>query len=202
MRAFLAVILTVVLSGCSVNRIWYGSDVARLSFVRLNGVLDRHGNVTDVNIESASSSGDKSPGTDKHLGALIAWSPEFNAAFISRSGHGCIQPATYSKSNSGSAEVPAELISKGIASGSLKGDFSQALDKLISVSDQSTFLSIGVYGLCQMHANGALTDVQLTQLTQVLFEKAATLQGSRTSHNSPESDGVTSEGNVGVSNQP
>lgn len=201
MRIFFILFLVASLTGCSANRIWYGSDVARLSFVRLTGVVDDQGNVTDVKIQSASSASEQSSGTDKHLGALIAWSPEFNAAFISRSGHGCIQPATYSKTNSGNAAIPAELISKGVASGSLTGDFSQALDKLISVSDQSTFLSIGVYGLCQMHANGGLTQEQLTQLTKVLFEKAVTLKGS-VLLNGPENNTEVSEGSDPADGQP
>lgn len=195
MRVFLVILIGVMLSGCSANRIWYGSDVARLTYVRLTGVVDDQGNVTSVKIESTSTSGENESGKDKHLGALIAWSPEFNAAFISRSGHGCIQPATYSKTNSGNAEIPAELISKGIASNSLTGDFSQALDKLISVSDQSTFLSIGVYGLCQMHANGGLSQAQLTELTEALFEKAASLKGSSGSSGNSGSDAGNGEEN-------
>ncbi len=163
---------------------WYGSDVARLSFVRLQGIVDEQGNVTDIKIERSSAPTETAK-NQKHLGALIAWSPEFNAAFISRSGNGCIQPATYSKTNSANASVPAEIISSGVASGSITGDFSQALEKLITVTDQSTFLSIGVYGLCQLHANGGLSDAQLTELTKVLFEKAASAKGSAEKKDNP-----------------
>jgi hypothetical protein len=178
MKTIAIVVLITLISGCSANRIWYGSDVARLSYVKVNGVVDAQGNITGIELEKRIGSGDENTVDEKHIGALIAWSPEFNAAFISQGGKGCIQPATYSKTNSGSAELPAEIISSGVASGSIKGDFSQALEKLITVSDQSTFLSIGVYGLCQLHANGGLTQAQLSELTQELFEKASTANGS------------------------
>ena len=174
-------ILVILLSGCSANRVWYGSDVARLSYVKLNGIVDKEGNFKGIELEKSVGSESDDTIDEKHIGALIAWSPEFNAAFISRGGKGCIQPATYSKTNSGSAELPAKIISSGVTSGSIKGDFSQALEKLITISDQSTFLSIGVYGLCQLHANGGLTQDQLADLTQELFEKAASANGSKVS---------------------
>lgn len=182
------IVLVTLISGCSANRIWYGSDVARLSYVKVNGVVDDQGNIQGIELENAVGSDDENTVDEKHIGALIAWSPEFNAAVISRGGKGCIQPATYSKTNSGSAELPAEIISSGVASGSIKGDFSQALEKLITVSDQSTFLSIGVYGLCQLHANGGLTQAQLAELTQELFEKASTANGSDQSRNAENTE--------------
>ncbi|EUC68868.1 hypothetical protein Y017_04160 [Alcanivorax sp. 97CO-5] len=199
MNKIAIVVLITLISGCSANRIWYGSDVARLSYVKVNGVVDDQGNIKDIELKKAVGPEDENTVDEKHIGALIAWSPEFNAAFISRGGKGCIQPATYSKNNSGSAELPAEIISSGVASGSIKGDFSQALEKLITVSDQSTFLSIGVYGLCQLHANGGLTQTQLAELTQELFEKASTANGSDKSKNIENTESgaevETAEGN-------
>lgn len=184
MKKIAIIILATLISGCSANRIWYGSDVARLSYVKVNGVVDDQGDFKGIKLEESIVSEDENTIDEKHIGALIAWSPEFNAAFISHGGKGCIQPATYSKNNSGSIELPAEIISSGVESGSLKGDFSQALEKLITVSDQSTFLSIGVYGLCQLHANGGLTSEQLAELTQELFEKASEANGSEQSEKS------------------
>ena len=187
MKVLFTILLVVLVTGCSANRIWYGSDVARLSYVLLEAELDDYGNIKSVELKTSPSASKDDGKNKKHLGALMAWSPEFNAAFISKSGNGCIQPATYSKTNSANASVPAEIISSGISSGSVTADFSQALEKLITVTDQSTFLSIGVYGLCQLHANGGLTEAQLTTLTKVLFEKAASAQGS--------SDGEDDSGN-------
>ncbi len=178
MKVLFTILMIALVTGCSANRIWYGSDVARLSYVLLEAELDDDGNVTRIDLKTSPSASNDDGKNKKHLGALMAWSPESNAAFISKSGNGCIQPATYSKTNSANASAPAEIISSGVSSGNVTADFSQALEKLITVTDQSTFLSIGVYGLCQLHANGGLTDVQLTSLTKVLFEKAASAQGS------------------------
>jgi hypothetical protein len=181
MKKIAIIVLITLISGCSASRIWYGSDVARLSFVKVNGVLDANGKYTGIELEESVGTEDENAVDQKHIGALIAWSPEFNAAFISRGGKGCIQPATYSKTNSGSAELPAKIISSGVESGHIKGDFSQALENLITVSDQSTFLSIGLYGLCQLHANNGLTGEQLAKLIQELFEKASSANGSNQS---------------------
>lgn len=178
MKILITILMVLFVAGCSANRIWYGSDVARLSYVLLEAELDDEGNVKSIELKTSPSNSNDNAKSKKHLGALMAWSPEFNAAFISKSGNGCIQPATYSKTNSANASIPAQIISSGVSSGNVTADFSQALEKLITVTDQSTFLSIGVYGLCQMHANGGLTQAQLTQLTSALFEKAATAHGT------------------------
>jgi hypothetical protein len=193
MKAFAILVALALLAGCSANKIWYGSDVARISYVMLEAELDDDGNVTRVDIKTAPTEKSESGKNKKHLGALMAWSPEFNAAFISKSGNGCIQPATYSKTNSANTSIPAEIISSGVTKGDVTADFTQALEKLITVTDQSTFLSIGVYGLCQLHANEGLTDAQLTSLTELLFEKAAAAQGSMNSNNNiPKANDNTS----------
>lgn len=185
MKVLWVVIASIFICGCSVYKGWFGSDMPVITKISIEGVIGPDGKVVDTALMysreekvTGSSSRSVSSTRNAHIGALIAWSPEFNAAFISSGGKGCIQPATYAKSNSGSVEVPASLIKQGIDSGNLTGDFSQALDKLITVTDQSTFLSMGLFGLCQMHANGGLTDAQLTQLTAILFEKAASMKAA------------------------
>ena len=174
-KILIIIFIALTSSGCSATKMWYGSDKPLMSFIVLEAELDNDGNVASVKAKELGE-GSKSK-NKKHLGALMSWSPEFNAAFISKSGNGCIQPATYSKNNSASANIPAELISSGASSGSISASFSQALDKLINVTDQSTFLSIGIYGLFQLHANDALTNEQVTKLTLELFAKAAAANG-------------------------
>lgn len=178
LRAVLpAILFALTSSGCSVTKMVYGSDKPLMSFIVLEAELDNDGKIKSIKAKEEAGNGSKDK-HKKHLGALMSWPPEFNAAFISKSGNGCIQPATYSKNTSAGASLPAEILSAGVKSGTIAVNFSETLDKLITVTDQSTFLSIGMYGLCQLHANNALTAEQVTTLTLELFAKAATANGS------------------------
>ena len=108
------------------------------------------------------------------IGYLIAWSPEFNAAFVGKSGKGCIQPATYVRLTGGSASLPADIIG-GAAGGNLSGTYSQTLDKLITVTNQTTLFSIGMYGLCQLNAGGGISKEEMAKLTADLIKRVISM---------------------------
>ena len=153
----------IFLSGCSAYKTWYGSDKPMMSFVVLDGYGDiQHG------IDGITEEGNNNP----LKGYVITWSPEFNGAFVTSSGKGCIQPAMYATTASGDAAIPTEIFTQG-TSGSLTGKYEEALEKLIKVTDQSTFLSIGMYGICQLAAAGGLSQDDTAELVALLFEKAA-----------------------------
>ncbi|WP_394245654.1 hypothetical protein [Vibrio astriarenae] len=155
----------VYLNGCSAHKMWYGSDKPMMSFV----IVDGHGEVQH-----------EAPLGEKTIqGYIITWSPEYNGAFVSSSGKGCIQPAMYATTASGEAAVPTEIFTQGL-SGSLTGAYEEALDKLISVTDQSTFLSIGMYGICQLSAADGLTAADTAELVKLLFEKASSSKNEQT----------------------
>ncbi len=169
MRLIIILILSVtVLSGCSAYKVWYGSDKPMMSFVIVDGDgnvqhgLDKHGNQIQMQM----------PESNAVQGYIITWSPEYNGAFVTSTGKGCIQPAMYATSASGEAAIPTEIFTKG-AAGSLSGKYAEALDKLITVTDQSTFLSIGMYGICQLSAAGGLSQSDTANLVKLLFEKAS-----------------------------
>ncbi|EKT4478396.1 hypothetical protein QEL91_004122 [Pseudomonas putida] len=151
--------LAVSLSGCSAYKIWYGSDKPMMTYVI----------VKDGQVVAGLQESQQPP--REIQGYIISWSPEYNAAFVSASGKGCIQPAMYAVTQSGDASIPAEIFTQGLA-GSVSGNYKEALEKLISVTDQSTFLSIGMYGICQLAAADAITPEDTAALVQTLFEKA------------------------------
>lgn len=151
-----------VLTGCSAHKMWYGSDKPSMSFVVVDGKGD---------VQHAFDKNGK-PISQGVQGYIITWSPEYNGAFVSSSGKGCIQPAMYATTASGEAAIPTELFTSGLT-GSVEGTYAEALDKLISVTDQSTFLSIGMYGICQLAAADALTKAESAALVKLLFEKAS-----------------------------
>lgn len=163
MRAFIkstvTLIFVTILSGCSAYKMWYGSDKPMMSYV-----IVKDGKVMNGALPAGQ--------TQEIQGYIISWSPEYNAAFVSSSGKGCIQPAMYAVTESGEASIPTEIFTSGLT-GSVTGDYKEALEKLIAVTDQSTFLSIGMYGICQLAAADALTKEDSALLVKTLFEKAS-----------------------------
>lgn len=148
--------VSFLFSGCSAYKAWYGTDKPMMSYVIVK--------------ESENKSTDVKP---KIEGYIITWSPQFNGAFVSSSGKGCIQPAIYAVSESGEAAIPTEIFTQGTADKDLQAKYAESLEKLITVTDQSTFLSIGMYGICQLAAAGSLDANQTSELVKLLFEKAA-----------------------------
>lgn len=155
------IVATSMICGCSAFKMWYGSDKPMMSYV----IVDDDGGVHAKAIEDKASAGKR--------GYVITWSPEYNGAFVNRTGKGCIQPAIYATTASGQASIPTEIFTKGASSGSLEGKYSEALEKLITVTDQSTFLSIGMYGICQLSISDGLNQQQAAELVKLLFEKAS-----------------------------
>ncbi|WP_152547650.1 hypothetical protein [Nitrincola lacisaponensis] len=84
-RIAMLLLALIFLSGCSAHRIWYGSDKPQMSVA----LIDNKGNVIlkDRQLREGSIV----------EGYVIAWSPEYNAAFVSASGKGCVQPAVYAR---------------------------------------------------------------------------------------------------------
>lgn len=160
-------ILAIGLPGCSAHKIWYGSDKPMMSYVI----------VKDGKAEAGFTEGTLPQ--REITGYIISWSPEYNAAFVSASGKGCIQPAMYAVTESGDAAIPLEVFTKG-STGSLSGNYKEALEKLIAVTDQSTFLSIGMYGICQLAAADALTQEAAAELVNTLFVKAGETEARET----------------------
>ena len=163
MKLFTILLAALLLNGCSAYKIWYGSEKPVMSYVFFND----DGTVTE-----------KAKLGAELKGYIVTWSPEFNGAFVSNTGKGCVQPAIYAKTDSGEVSIPTEVFSNISGSGNLSAEYAEALEKLVSVTDQSTFLSIGMYGICQLSAADLMTKEQTAEVVKILFEKAANAKGS------------------------
>lgn len=143
----------LALSGCSVFQVWYGETKPMMTFAEL-------------------------PSESK----LFVWSPKNNAAFVNSTGQGCVQGAEVFHEKSGSVDISNELLSvlKGIQ---LSSD-SSSEEKAIAVSvaneivnlrtntERNTYLSIGMFGLCQLHANGGVSNEELLELVSQLINSS------------------------------
>lgn len=180
MKLLITAISCISISSCSAYKAWYGNDLPVMSSIALRAKMDSE------NVQITTSDLD-APLADNevHLGALISWSPNYNAAFIGKNGAGCVQPAAYAITKEGGVTVPTEVVSmllkaeSGAGSEGVSANYSEALEKLVTVSDQSTFFSIGSYAICQLSANDLLTQEQSAQLMSSLIIRAATLNGSK-----------------------
>lgn len=153
LKAITAVATTVILSGCSAFGSWYGETKPMMTFAEL---------------PSKST--------------LFVWSPKNSAAFVNAEGKACVQGADVFHEKSGSVDVSNELLGilKGVQLSSESSSDEKALaislaNDIISLktnSERTTYLSIGMFGLCQLQANGGITNQELLTLASELIESS------------------------------
>lgn len=147
----IVIVLSVgVLSGCSAFSTWYGETKPMMTFAEL---------------PSKST--------------LFVWSPKNSAAFVNAEGKACVQGAEVFHEKSGSVDVSNELL--GILKGVQLSSESSSDEKAIAISlandiislktnsERTTYLSIGMFGLCQLQANGGITPAELLTLVSELI---------------------------------
>lgn len=124
------------------------------------------------------------------IGTLFVWSNDVNAGMVYESGHVCMQRAMTMEAmtGGGSASVPSSLVSlseaarTALAEGdsesaiAISGAISQAATALSTTTERTAFLDIGMFYLCQLEANRAITPDQSAMLTQQLIRDAATIR--------------------------
>jgi len=176
MKIILMTLCFVGLSGCSAYSMWYGSDKPVMSYV----FFKEDGTVTTEFTQQDRA---------ELQGYIVTWSPEYNGAFVSNTGRGCVQPAIYAKTKSGEASLPTEVFAKLAGSSDITVSYAEALEKLVSVTDQATFLSIGMYGICQLSAADMLNSNQTSEVVKLLLEKAAGIKGTPTTATSTSTGG-------------
>ena len=172
-----------ILTGCSVHKIVNGSDKPGVAYVSLNDFGDIESNakafgysddllsnsVKDKIIDDKKLSADKLVDLLTQIDGLtqkdtlFIWGADYNGAMINKDGQTCMQAASYARSTESSLDISASLLKvlKGI-------DLNNDNDKLIALkitesittlqatSQQSTYLSAGLFGICILHANNAL----------------------------------------------
>lgn len=170
LRLLFLSLLTSTLIGCSWAEVKNGTKFPLMNTV----VVTKDGN-GKVGLRALGDAATSDAAGDV-LGYIIVWSPEFNGAFVGVDGKGCVQPAAYVNSKSGEIGIPANLITE-VAKGEVKGSYEETMRPLISVSQQQTYMSIGMYGLCQLVVAGGITDA--TQVAQDLIKNAVEISNTQ-----------------------
>lgn len=121
------------------------------------------------------------------VGTLFVWSNDVNAGVIFEDGDVCMQRAMTMRSMSarGETSIPASIVSAASAleaaaaddneqaAIALSGAISQAAAALSTTTERTAFLDIGMFYLCQLHANDAITGAESAALTAQLIRDAA-----------------------------
>ncbi|QTC91758.1 hypothetical protein [Brevundimonas goettingensis] len=145
------------------------------------------------------------------IGSLFVWSNDVNAGMITRNGEVCMQRAMTTRTSSfgGSASAPSSLIdlSKAARTAADKGDeaaaiqlaaaYREAAASLSTTTERTAFLDIGMFYICQLEANGAISQSQAALLTQQLIRDTATMvpvTGSLVASTSPTLPSITASG--------
>ena len=157
---FLATVFSVVgFSGCSYHQLSHGETKPHVSFAEL-----KNGN---------SVEGSK----------IFVWSPKNNSAISNTSGKGCMQGADVFHNEDVSIDIGNKLLE--LVNGIALSKNTSAEDKLVAIdtvskivqlktnTERNTYLSLGMFGLCQLNANGGLSNTELLQLVGQLIETSA-----------------------------
>lgn len=188
----LTAILSVVnFSGCSVAEISRGETKPHISFVQLeNGkIIATNNGDSEEEINKVESKPKGNVPNDKHIlnkdVIIFSWSPKNNAAIINREGKGCIQGADVFHNQDINMDISNDLLKlvKGIA---IDANASTS-DKLLAIktvsqiiqlktsTERTSYLSIGMFGLCQLYANGKLSEADLKTLVEKLITESVNI---------------------------
>lgn len=117
-------------------------------------------------------------------GGLSVWNSDLTAAVENRRGDVCMQKALTAKAISNKAEVKISdavlKIAQGIPSTAsaqelinFQNSMSQTLAILTTTTERTAFLESGLFYICQLSINNALTKEQVFFLTKKLIEDSA-----------------------------
>ncbi|GGK54531.1 hypothetical protein [Amphritea balenae] len=182
------------ISGCSVHQAWNGDKKPGLSYAS----IDKMGKVSSNSIsatliketfEKLIAEGDKQKiakflAETSDRSTLFIWSAEYNGAMVNGSGQTCLQAASYARSTNTTVDISSSLLNL-LTQIDLNSDnendkllalsVMEAITNLTSSSEQSTYLSAGLFGLCLLQANGGLSEAQVESSIAKLIE-ASTLK--------------------------
>jgi len=131
-------------------------------------------------------------GPKKTIGTLFVWSNDVNAGVIYQDGKICMQRAMTARAASASldasanANAPANVLASMTAAAakaseagnveaaaSLSAAIAQTATALSATSERTAFLDIGMFYICQLSANGRLTEPETQRLSLQLVQSAA-----------------------------
>ncbi len=154
-----AMLGAVNFSGCSFAEIRRGETKPHISFVELT---DQNNKATGVRV--------------------FAWSPQNNAAVLNKDGKGCVQGADVFNTKDSKIDIGNDILKllKGITpsgdnSKLIATEITNKITQLKTNTERNSYLSIGMFGLCQLYANGQLSPAELKELVLKLMETSASI---------------------------
>lgn len=95
------------------------------------------------------------------MSTLFVWSPEHNAAIANKDGQGCVQGADVFNTKEGKFNISENLFAllkktalSDNSDTALNIEITNKLIQLKTNNERNTYFSMGMFGLCQLHANG------------------------------------------------
>lgn len=128
-------------------------------------------------------------------GSLSIWNPDMSAAVGYEAGQICMQRALAIKTIDAKATIKvseAMLALAGAAqAAAISGDnadlanvtasLKQTATLLTTSTERTTFLDLGMFYLCQISANGGLTDTQTAELVKIISISGASINNNEVS---------------------
>ena len=112
---------------------------------------------------------------------IFAWSPKNNAAVINKDGKSCVQGADVFHAKEGSMDIGNDILNlvKGVTpSGNnelIATEITNKISQLKTNTERNSYLSIGMFGLCQLYVNGQLSSEKLSELVKHLIDTSVNI---------------------------
>ncbi|MDQ1210154.1 hypothetical protein QE380_003077 [Acinetobacter baylyi] len=181
LKVLTSILGVVSFSGCtSWSEIKHGETKPQISYVKLEygSGRDNSGKGKDKETDELKSKNDIK--VDANNSAMIfAWSPKNNAAVINKDGKSCVQGADVFHAKEGSIDIGNDILNlvKGITpSGNnelIATKITNKINQLKTNTERNSYLSIGMFGLCQLYVNGQLSESDLKTLVNTLITASA-----------------------------
>ncbi|WP_416396658.1 hypothetical protein [Allohahella sp. A8] len=158
-KLLVSTLLLITLNGCSAYGTWFGETKPMMTFA---GFYEKD--------------------TGNQTSKIFIWSPKNTAAILDKNGYGCVQGAEVFHNQGGELNASEALV--GLLKGVDLSPNSTSDEKALAIklandivalrtnSERATYLSIGLFGLCQLHVNRAISTNQMLDLLNKLFDSS------------------------------
>ncbi|UNK43737.1 hypothetical protein MNO14_06670 [Luteimonas sp. S4-F44] len=115
--------------------------------------------------------------SEKTIGTVTTWSPD-KAAAVVLGDKACLQLPTrlVNVGTSGRGAAAVNVAGQGNAGGGGAGDFRSDSTSALVATERTTFLSFGLFYMCQMAMNKSINDATLKDMLTMVVATSATLK--------------------------
>ncbi len=195
----------LVFRGCtSWSEIKHGESKPQISYVKLEYGSGNRGNSSDKEKDKQKDElkSKNDIKVDANNSAMIfAWSPKNNAAVINKDGKSCVQGADVFHAKEGNMDIGNDILNlvKGVTpSGNnelIATEITNKISQLKTNTERNSYLSIGMFGLCQLYVNGQLSSEKISELVKHLIDTSVNIvpKAENTTTLTPIKDITTAE---------